>query len=76
MTTQQISNPSYTPFEADDVCEVHMETSGQRGGIDVTVTWGEVYRDECNVGLEFMELTYNFPDLSAAGWWLHENTRR
>lgn len=73
METNHISDPSYTPFEADDVCEVHMETSGARGGLDVTVTWGVIDRDD---GLEFMELTYNFPDLSAAGWWLHEKARR
>lgn len=70
--SDQISDPSYVPFEADDICEVKMETSGTRGGVDVTVTWGVVDRDD---GLEFMELTYNFSDFSAAGWWLHSNTR-
>jgi hypothetical protein len=73
METQHITDPTYTPFEADDVCEVHMETSGHRGGIDVTVTWGVVDRDD---GLEFMELTYNFPTWEQAGWFLHVTTRR
>ena len=71
--SDQISDPSYVPFEADDICEVKMETSGTRGGVDVTVTWGVVDRDD---GLEFMELTYNFPTWEQAGWWLHSNTRR
>ena len=76
--SDQISDPSYVPFEADDICEVKMETSGTRGGVDVTVTWGQFYRDEgpFDFGLEFMELTYNFPTWEQAGWWLHSNTRR
>ena len=72
---KHISDPSYTPFEADDICEVKMETSRLRGGVDVTVTWGQFYRDDGHYGLEFLELTYNFPDFAAAGWFLHEKTR-
>jgi len=68
-----MADPGYTPFDADDVCEVKMETSGSRGGIDVTVTWGMVDRDD---GLEFLELTYNFATWAEAGWWLHEKARR
>lgn len=73
MTTQHITEQTYVPFETDDVCEVHMETSGQRGGIDVTVQWGVVDPDD---GLEFFELTYNFSSWAEASWWLHWNTGR
>lgn len=73
MTTQHITDPTYTPFGEDDVCEVRMATSGQRGGVDVTVTWGV---DDPEDGLEFFELTYNFSNWEAAGWFLHAAARR
>ena len=66
------SEPDYTPFVSEDVCQTMMETSGLRGGIDVTVRYGAVDPED---GLEFFELTYHFPSWEAAGWWMHSTFR-